>query len=56
MDECSKGAMEKTKKGQASTGPVRKGSTAKRTAGKGGPTNGGGIAGNWTRPSKAQKG
>jgi len=48
--------MEKTKKGQADTGPVRNGSTAKQPArrGGGGATKNGGIFGNWQKSRKSK--
>lgn len=51
MDKCSKTAMEKTQKGQANTGPVRKSSTVAQRK-KGGATNNGGVFGNWQKSRK----
>jgi hypothetical protein len=54
MDKCSKSTVEKTKKGQADTGPVRNPSTAKRTAKiGGGKSKSGGIFGRWQKNRKA---
>jgi hypothetical protein len=56
VEKCGRSAMEKTKKGQADTGPVRNGSTAKQPArrGGGGATKNGGIFGNWQKSKKSK--